>query len=170
MRYIVINIIHAPPVNPCKNPDVTLGVTGPQIVEKRRKNKEALDQFTACVNADKALKSQIIVAVDETCIRANRHKCVGCKNVTTKDALDHLCVSYDKITRGDLRDNEVRMNQPFDSSQPIEDAIDFVATGKAVFTTQRIVKTACNLACDTALFSDECKAWRKLEPANQTWA
>ena len=59
-----------PPVNPGQNPDMTLGVTGPQIAEIRRNHKEALDEFTACSNTDKALNRQLIVAVDETCLRA----------------------------------------------------------------------------------------------------
>ena len=44
-----------PPVNPGQNPDMTLGVTGPQIAEIRRKHKEALDEFTTYNNTDKAL-------------------------------------------------------------------------------------------------------------------
>ena len=166
-----------PPVNPGQNPDMTLGVTGPQIAEIRRKHKEALDEFTTYSNTDKALKSQLIAAVEETYLRAKRHKHVGCANVTTKELLDHLCSSYAKITRGDLRDNEARMNQLYDSSRPIEvlfdqieDAIDYAAAGKAAFTTQQIVNTACNLVYDTGVFVDECKVWRKKEQANQTWA
>ena len=46
-----------PPVNPGQNPDMTLGVTGPQIAEIRRKHKEALDEFTTHSNTGKALKS-----------------------------------------------------------------------------------------------------------------
>ena len=166
-----------PPVNPGQNPDMTLGVTGPQIAEIRRKHKEALDEFATCNNTDKALKSQLIAAAEETCLRAKRNKHTGCANVTAKELLEHLHSSYAKITRGDLRDNEARMNQPCDSSRPIEvlfdqieDAIDYAAAGNAAFTTQQIVNTACNLACDTGVFADECKAWRKKEHANQTWA
>ena len=70
-------------------------------------------------------------------------------------------------------DNKARMNQPHDTSQPIEvlfgqieDAIDFEAAVKVTFTTQQSLKAASNLACDTGVFSDECKVWRKLEPTN----
>ena len=87
---------------------------------------------------------------------------MGCANVTTKELLDHLYSSCAKITRGDFRDNEARMNQLYDSSRPIEvlfdqieDAIDFVAAGKVAFTTQKIVKNACKLVHDTGVFSDD---------------
>ena len=58
------------PVNPGQNPDMSLGVTGPQIAEIRRKHKEAIDEFTTYINTDKALKSQLIAEVDETYLRA----------------------------------------------------------------------------------------------------
>ena len=35
---------------------------------------------------------------------------------------------------------------------------------------QKTVNTASNLVHDADVFSDECKMWRKLEHANQTWA
>ena len=98
---------------------MTLGLIGPQIADIRRNHKEALDEFNTCINTDKALKSQLIAAVDETCILATRHKYVGHSNVTPKYSLDHACSSYANITRGDLRDNEARMNQPYDPIQPI---------------------------------------------------
>ena len=62
------------------------------------------------MNTDKALKSQLIAAVDEPYIRAKRHKYVGYVNVSTKELLTHLYDSYAKITSADLRNNETRMN------------------------------------------------------------
>ena len=55
-----------PLVNPEQYPDMALGITGPQIAEIRRKHKEALNEFTIYNNTDKALKSQLIEAVEET--------------------------------------------------------------------------------------------------------
>ena len=75
-----------------------------------RVHEEALDEFSTCINTNKALKSQMIASVDEPRVRAKRHKCVGYVNVTTKELLDHMCASYTKIIRGYLGDNEVRMN------------------------------------------------------------
>ena len=127
---------------------MTLEVTGPQITEIRRKHKEALDEFNTHTNTDIALKCQLIAETNERYIRAKRHKCVGYANVSTKELLHLLYNSYSKITRGDLRDNEAQMNQPYEPSQPIgvlfdqiEDTIDFASAGKAAFTTKKIVNT-----------------------------
>ena len=75
---------------------------------------------------DKALNSKLIIVVDEPHIRAKRHKHVGYANVTTKELLEHLYSSYAKITRGDLMDDEVQMDQPHYPSQPIEVLFDHI--------------------------------------------
>jgi len=166
-----------PPDNPGQNPTVPAGSTAAQITEIRRAHKEAMDEFNTYTNTDKALKSLLIAAVDETYIRAKRHKFVGYANITTKELLEHLYTSYAQITSNDLRENEARMNQPYDPNQPIEilfdqidDAVDFAAAGNVPYTNRQIVIAAYNLVFDTGVFGDECKEWRKLEPANKTWA
>ena len=166
-----------PPANPGQNPNIPLGATGPQIAEYRRAHKEAVEEFNRYMNTDKALKSQLIAAVDEPYICVKRHKYVGYANVSTKELLTHLYDSYAKITSADLRNNKTRMNQPYDPNQPIEvlfdqieDAIDFAAAGNTPFTNEQIVNSAYNLVFDTGMFTDECKEWRKKEATNKTWA
>lgn len=164
-----------PPANPGQNPNIPIGSSGLQIAEYRRAHKEVLEEFNKSIAADKALKSLLITTLDEPCIIANRHKCVGHANVTTKELLAHLYGSYAKITSTDLRKNEARMNQQHNPNQPIEvlfdqidDAIDYAAAGNTPFTNKQIVSTACNLVFDTGMHSDECEAWRKLPVANKT--
>ena len=101
-----------PPVNPGANPVIPAGATGPATAELRRIHKEQVEEFQVYTNTDNALKSQLIAAVDETYIRPKRNKYVGYANVTTKELLDHLYTNYAKITMGDLRDNEKKMNKP----------------------------------------------------------
>ena len=131
-----------PPVNLEQNPDMALRMTGLQIAEIRRKHKEALDEFTTYNNTDKALKSQLIEVVEEVYLWAKYNKYIEYTNVTIKELLDYLYSSYAKITRGNLRDNKAQMNQPYDSSHlikvlfnQIKDAINYVAAGRAAFTT-----------------------------------
>ena len=57
-------------------------------------------------NTDKALKSQLITAVDEKFIRSKKNKYVGYVNVTTLQLLNHLYENYTKITHNDLREND----------------------------------------------------------------
>jgi len=127
-------------------------------------------------NTDKALKSQLIAAVDEKFIRSKRNKYVGYANVTTLQLLNHLYENYAKITRNNLCENDQRMNTAYDPNNPIEvlidqieDAINFAATGNVPYTPKQIVNVAYNLVFHTRVFNDEYKEWRKLPAVDQTW-
>ena len=51
----------------------------------------------------------------------------------------------------------------------IEDTIDYVSAVNTAFLSRKIVNTRFNFVFDTGVFRDECKAWLKLEEANQNW-
>ena len=70
----------------CDRTHVTLilpNSTGPQIADIRRQYQEQFNEFMTYTNTDKALKSQLIAAVDEKFIRSKRNKYIGYVNVTT---------------------------------------------------------------------------------------
>ena len=72
-----------PPTNPGQHPTIPDKVTAPQITNIRRVHKEQFDEHLQCDQVGKALKSLLITAVDEACIRCLRNKHVGCAQVTT---------------------------------------------------------------------------------------
>ena len=157
-----------PPTNPGQHPTIPPGATGPQIADIRRQHDKAFKEFKMYSNTDKALKSQLIAAIDEKYIRGKRNKYVGYVNVTTLELLNHLYESYAKIIHNNLRENDQCMNAPYDPNEPfevlidqIEDAIDYAAAGNMPYTPTQIVNTAYNLLFDTGVFADECKEWRK---------
>ena len=156
------------PTNLGQHPTIPPGATGPQIADIRRRYDKAFEEFKMYINIDKALKSQLIVAVDEKFIRGKRNKYVGYANVTTLQLLNHLYECYAKITHNNLRENDQRMNAPYDPNKPfevlidqIEDAIDYAAAGNMPYTPTQIVNAAYNLLFDTGVFADEYKEWRK---------
>ena len=165
-----------PPTNPGQHPTILPGATGLQIADIRRQHDKAFEEFKTYSNTDKALKSQLIAAVDEKYIRGKRNKYVGYANVITLKLLNHLYESYAKITHNNLRENNQRMNAPYNPNKPfevlidqIEDAIDYAAVGNMPYTPTQIVNAAYNLLFDTGVFADECKEWRKRLAAEQTW-
>ena len=136
----------------------------------------AYDAFQACNSTDKVLNSQLIGAIDETCIQVKRNKFVGCANATTWELLNHLHSNYAHMTRGDLSENEWWMSSIYDPNQliyvlidQIEDAIDHAAAWNFPWTPKQIVNTGCNLMFDEGVFTEEHKVWRKLPEADQTW-
>jgi hypothetical protein len=71
------------------------------------------------VNMDDDLKGQVIDTVEDPHLCEMKNKCTGYLGVTTRNLLDHLLDRYGKISSVDLKNNNTRMNEPIDSSQPI---------------------------------------------------
>ena len=65
-------------------------------------------------STDKAIKSLLISAVDETYIRYLRDKYIGYDNITTLQMLTLLYTAYAKITKGDIEENDKRMHADYD--------------------------------------------------------
>ena len=164
------------PANPGQSPVIPANSTGPQITELRRQHKEQKDEFMRYDQADKALKSQLIGAVDEMYIRTLRDKYILYAKKTTLQILTHLYDNYARISQLELKENDHRMNEEWDPNQPIEvlydqieDAVEFASAGKAPYTTPQVVNNAYNLVSNTGLFEEECKKWRKKATADKTW-
>ena len=97
-------------------------------------------------NTDKALKQQLLGAVDDMFTRVLKNRYIGYANVTTKKLLNHLFATYGKITGNDLRVNDTRMNASYDVNLPIEvlfdqveDRMDYVDAGNHPKTPRKIV-------------------------------
>ena len=128
------------------------------------------------INMDDALKTQLIDAVDEPYISELRNKYTGFMGITTRDMVDHLLDRYGKITPADLKDNERRMNEPLDGSQPIDiffkridNAVQYADDGNTPYTPQQILQTVFHAVNATGMYKDACKEWRKKPVASKTW-
>ena len=86
----------------------------------RTQHKEERRIFDNHINMDDALKSQVIDTIQEPYIVEMRNKYTGYLGITTRDLLDHLLDRYGKSTPADIETCKQRMNEPIDSTQPID--------------------------------------------------
>ena len=165
------------PLNPGASPIIPANATGVQISSLQKAHKDETTAFHQYINVDKALKQQLIEAVDDIYLKALRNKYVGFSNQTFLTMMAHLYLHYAKISPSDLTLNNKAMKKAYDPNQPIEnlfeqinDAVEYAAAGKNPYTDAQIESTAYQLVFNTGVFSLECKEWRK-QPANtKTWA
>ena len=118
------NVPFLPPTNPGSNPSIPTGSTGPQISDIRRRHAEQYNEWMRYDQTEKSLKKLLLAAVDETYVRSLRHKYVGYANVKTLTILNHLYDAYAKITAQDLKENDKRLNTPYDPNDTMETLID----------------------------------------------
>ena len=82
-------------------------------------HKEGYDQFIKCTNKDKMTKPQLIGTLNGAYVSGKRIKHVGHANRTTLECLNNLCMDYAIITKGQLKENAKRMNEPCGPNQYI---------------------------------------------------
>ena len=165
------------PINPGATAVIPAASTAAQITSIRKAHDDATKAFHQYVNVDKALKQQLIEAVDDLYLKALRNKYVGFSNQTFLTMIAHLYLHYAKISPTDLSLNDQAMKKPYDPNLPIEnlfeqinDAVEFAAAGKTPYTTPQIESTAYQLVFNTGVFGLDCKEWRKKALIDKTWA
>ena len=159
------------------DPPVLAGMTAAQITALNRRYDADKAKFHQYVALQNSLKKQLIAAVDEIYLAAISEPYIKYGNRTLLEMLTHLYTTYAKISPVDLKENEQKMNSPWDPNQPfevlvrqIQDATDFASHGGSPYTQRQIVDTAYTLVYSTGLFHDDCKKWRKrIVPLLQDW-
>jgi len=103
------NIPFMPPTNLGPIPMIPNNATAHQINEINRQFNRATALYKKYNDIDKAMKSLLISAIDDSYIRALKDKYIGYANVTMLQMLTHLYTNYAKITPTDLNENDKRM-------------------------------------------------------------
>ena len=90
-----------PPTNPDPNPNIPRGSTGVEISSLRRNHDQLLEEFNQYDQADKALKSLLVAAVEDIYLHSLCHKYIGYVNVTALQMIQHLYDTYAMITESE---------------------------------------------------------------------
>ena len=154
------------PPNPVQHHTMQENTTGLQITNILRFHKEQFEEYLKHDLVDKALKSFLIAALDESCIRSLHHKHAGHAKVTTLQMITSLHDTHSRIMSKALKENKKRLHQTYDPSMPfetlivqLEDTVDFAAAGKSPYTTKKIVTSGNNLIHETGTYYAYCKDW-----------
>jgi hypothetical protein len=165
------------PVNPGWQPVIAPGATGTRIAELVRQHTEEKRIWSEYVNIGKALKQQLLSAVDELYVRSLKNATTGFANVSVWQMLSHLLTTYGRVTPNDLLLNDQRMRTPYSIDQPlevligqIEDAVTYAVAGNQGYTNTQIVNLAYSIIMATGHFEVACREWRLKIAADRTWA
>ena len=103
-------------------------------------------------------------------IRPLCHCYVGYSTTTTRFILDHLYATYTKISLADLQDNDARLQAPYNANLHIKALIvDYTAAGNTPYTPLQVVGIAYQLIFQTGMFTNDCKHWKRQDPADKNW-
>ena len=155
---------------PVFNPNMTCTAAHQDAIIREHKEQRRL--YDTTTNVDLALKKQLI----EVYLAENKNGFTGFLHATTRDLFDNLMQRYGKITPLAIENNKTRMEDPLDTSQPIEvhfqcidDCLQFAADTESPFSAQQTLETVYYAVSASELYSDGCKAWRKRNDNTKTW-
>jgi hypothetical protein len=122
------------------------------------------------------LKQQLLSAVETTFITALEDAEVGFATVSSKQIMAHLINEYGTVTLEDLYANTEKLNEPWNSEQPIRLLWDRIkecqrisTAGGETITDKMAMFTALKLLDATGLYSSYTTNWRSTYPLQSTW-
>ena len=151
---------------PVFNPNMTYTAAHRDAIIREHKEQRRL--YHTITNVDLALKKELIEDVEDVYLAGRENRYTGFLHATTRDLLDHLMQRYGKITPLAIKNNKTRMEEPLDTSQPVEvyfqridDCLQFSADAESPFSAQQTLEIEYYAVSASGLYSDGCKAWRK---------
>jgi hypothetical protein len=94
--------------------------TAAQISVARHSWDEAFHTNRTYNYVQQAFTNQIITVFEPMYLDVQNDDMVGFSNITAQEMLDHLFMSYEKITAADLEKNFEQMRRAWDPQQPVE--------------------------------------------------
>jgi hypothetical protein len=101
---------------------------------------------------------------------------VGFSNITARDMLEHLFLTYGSVTSVDLEHNLEQMCKAWDPQQPVEtpfkkiqDCAEFYEAGGVVVGHSQQINVVYAKIFATCNFMSACRRWNEKETADKTW-
>ena len=159
------------PDKPDINPTIDIvNSTAIQISETNRQHKILQDQWKEVNACDKALKKQLVEAVDNLYLRGLADDTLGYAQVTTLEMITNLVDKYTTITPAILAENYMAMRAEYNPDTPmehlfkqIEDGRDLVDAGDVPYTEPQLVAITYPLIFAMGQYTEVCRGWRMKE-------
>jgi hypothetical protein len=158
------------PTHPGLQPNIANFASAAQVRAANAAFNERKRLYEEHAIINRALKQQIIDALDLKYIAALKNRITGFANTSASDLINHLKRNYMKIQPSQIADNDALIKKAWDVNEPfevlitqIEDAMAFADAAQTPYTAAQI------LSIDTGLFSIPLREWRNKPLPNRTW-
>jgi hypothetical protein len=138
--------------------------------------EEAVLTYRTLIMVQQALKKQIITVFEPMCLENLNDDMVGFANITAREMLDHLFLTYGNITDTDLENNFEQMRKAWDPLQPVEILFkkiqycaDFSEAGGVNIGHPQHINMGYAKIFATGNFMSACRRWIEKDTANKTW-
>jgi hypothetical protein len=165
------------PNDPGTGPTIEPFATAQAIAIATAKFKEDKRLWNEYITIDRALKQQILKAVEDKYTISLRHHMTGYANVRIRAIISHLLRTYGRILPSELQENDQRFRMAYNPNEPIEllyeqleQAMALADAANQPYSEAQILNNAYKLIVDTRDYRDPCRDWRKVPEQEKTWA
>jgi hypothetical protein len=124
-----------------------------------------------------ALMKQFITVFEPLHLAILNDNMVGFANITDREMLGHLFLTYGSITAVDFEHNFEQMHKAWDPQQPLEtpfkhiqDCADFSEAGGVAIDHAQKINLGYAKTFATCKFISACRWWNEKETSDKTWA
>jgi hypothetical protein len=164
------------PSAPGRAPDNTDG-TAAQISAARHTCNESVHTYRTYTSVQQALKKQIVTVFEPMYVDVLNDDMVGFVNITAREIMDHLCMTYSNITAVDLENSFEQMRRAWDLQQPVEylfkqiqDCADYSEAGCVIIGHPQQINVGYAKIFATGHFLSAFHGWNEKPNAEKTWA
>jgi hypothetical protein len=164
------------PVNPGITPALAQGATAAQIAEAVRQHEEALREWYEFDAMQKALKKQIMGAIEKKFINPLRGT-AGFNRITVAQMFEYLFDKYGKLTNTELNKNEEEMKKEWDPADSfetiimqIDECIEFAEGAGRPYSDEQILDIAYTIVQNTGLYAQDLREWDRKERWQKDWS
>jgi hypothetical protein len=155
------------PKFPGRAPIYTDGTTA-QINAARHSWDEAVHTYRTYTSVQQALKIQIITVFEPMYLDVLNDDMVGFANITAREMLDHLFMSYGNITAVNLENNFEQIRRAWDPHQPVEslfkqiqDCADYSESGGVLIGHLQKINVGYAKIFATGHLMSACRRWNE---------
>jgi hypothetical protein len=176
-KYLAITSQLVPYVFPVPPPLPVLVGNTIQREQQRLQLKEATDLYNDARQLQTQLRHQLVQAVPPVYIAKLKQGDLGLANVTPKEILEHLDVTYGTIQPRDLASNLKTLRTLWNPEEPIETVFTngdecraFAILGLEPIPDGPYIRILVETFEQSGVLQEAIKDWNKLKPADQTLA
>jgi hypothetical protein len=122
---------------------------------------------------DRALKQQLIQAIEQKYISGQRNQLTRFAGFRTRTLIEHLQRNYGTLQPSELAANDAAFKKPYNADKPIEtlyaqieEAAAIADAGLQPYSHPQILNNAFLLVRNSGVFRDACQEWKRTPIGN----
>ena len=172
-----LQAVYIKPIHPGRFVVVGIDPTIAEVSQQKADWEQDMREYREADGVERALRQQIVSAVDDTHLKALRNSETGKITKDVPEILNHLFNCYGKVTPSELKEVKRQVEDyNFNPGDPIDNLFSEIDDLALVSTIANVpmskedkISMAYAILHQTRKFNSSLKEWNRLTPTEKTW-